>query len=462
MKTFLKRFAALLGGLAALLLLFHLVENWRGKRAWTQWKQHRAALGDTFDPTPLIPPEVPDSDNFARTPFFEALVAPASQGSTSSAPGFPTTLAEQGALGDWRILQKADLDGLENRLGVKNRREILSPWDAEIAALTEAAKRPGSRLRKDYTDTSTITPLLGMRNRARMLSLHAIIALRENSKTEALEDVLTGLRVAGHFQNEPHLISQLLRIAWVNIIMQPIWEGIQEQRWSGTQLSRLQEALAQIDLVSSYKAAWQFERITMIRSFEAMAEKSLWSQPDVFSEDEQKSKVGLLLRKFSSPQGWVFQNMVRMDRYHLEQFSEVLDSDQHRIGARASEATRAGFEKTKRNPYNELTLLIAPALGSQNLRIARAQSGLDLAVIACALERHRLEKGHYPGNLTALVPTYLSKAPVDVVEGQNLHYTPGREGFTLYSLGWNLTDEGGQVAPKGSENQGDWVWSKSH
>ncbi len=339
---------------------------------------------------------------------------------------------------------------------------MLVPWSAELAALTEATKRPHCRLRREYTDTSTITPLMGMRNRARLLSLRALIALRENNEAAALEDVLTGLRVAGHLQNEPHLLSQLLRIAWVNILMQPIWEGIQERRWNGAQLSRLQEALARIDLLSSYKVAWQFERISMIQGFEEMAKKPLWSRFNVFSDDEQKSRARLLLRNLGSPQGWVFQNMVRMDRYNLKQFSEVLDSQRHRISARASDATKAEFDRTKRNPYNELSLLIAPALGDQNLRVARTQSGLDLAVIACALERHRLEKGRYPETLAALIPTYLPKAPVDVVEGQNLHYAPGREGFTLYSLGWNLTDEGGQVAPKGSENQGDWVWSKGH
>jgi len=109
-----------------------------------------------------------------------------------------------------------------------------------------------------------------------------------------------------------------------------------------------------------------------------------------------------------------------------------------------------------------LAMVSTPALVSQNVRVARAQSVLDLAVIACALERYRLEKGRYPETLAALVPTHLSTTPMDVLEGQSLRYSPGQEGFTLYSLGWNLTDEGGQTDPKGSSDQGDWVWSKGN
>jgi len=465
MKTFLKRFTALLGGLVILLLLFHLVENWRGKRAWEQWKQRRAALGDTLDPTPLIPPEVPDADNFATASRIAEAAAPMTPNNEGpSVPPLPAAFSNGGAFGNWRMGQKIDLQALKTDAQLGDLTEILDPWEPELAALAKAARRPHCRLAKDYRDTTAIPALLGMRARARALTLRALMALDEKKNDAALEDVLTGLRVVAHLRNEPHLLSQLLRTAYVNILMQPIWEGLIGHRWNDTQLQVLQAAMSSADLVESWPRAWRFERYLGSESILDPSKGLCGSQPqsrtflDYFKPEALKS----MLWSSVTPKGWAYQQLLRHDQGYVLLCQDIFDPQQHRIHSRANDQAIARLKQTPRGPYTSLPLNTVLSISDQNLRVARAQSGLDLAVIACALERHRLENGRYPKTLAALVPAYLPKAPVDVVEGQNLRYAPGREGFTLYSLGWNLTDEGGQVAPKGSENQGDWVWSKGH
>ncbi len=463
MKPFLRRLLIALGALLVLLIMFHLVENWRGRHAWKQWKQAREAAGD-FNPTALIPPEVPDAENFARAPRIAEFIAPDPKIPSPSLPILPAALSEAGTMGDWKMARTADLEGLKSKLNVKDLKEVLAPWEGELAALSEAAQRPHCRLLTSYEDMDAIPTLLGLRSRARMLTLRALISLREKRTDAALADVLTGLRVAGHLQKEPHLISQLLRTAYVNVVMQPIWEGVQDHRWNGAQIKQLQEALAPIDLVDSFSRAWRSERIYGAKSLESIANTSLWSRPQMlgYTGDQEPSRMQALLWTVLSPKGWVYQNLLRIDQHYTTQFLDVFDPANHCIHASASRKATEAMQQMRRGPYTTLAMISTPALNGQNLRVARAQSALDLAIIACALERYRLEKGRYPETLAALVPTYLPKAPVDVVEGQSLHYAPGREGFTLYSLGWNLTDEGGQVAPKDSESQGDWVWSKGH
>ena len=312
MKTFLQRLGICIGGLLVLFVLFHLVENWRGKRAWTQWKQAREARGDSYDLARLAPPQVPDGENFARAPFFEKLVTPDPLNAGPKEPVLPTFFSKTGVLGDWRTGHKADLEGLQRELKLKSLQEILVPWEPELAALTEAAKRPHCRLEKDYADADTITPLLGMRSRARMLSFRALVSLRDRQPDTAMEDILTGLRVAAHLQQEPKLLSQLLRVAWVNILMQPIWEGLQEHRWNQAQLAKLQEALRPVDLVDSMSRAWHFEHLHMTNEFEKMAKTSPWTRLDRFEEEEQKShRMGLRLRSLCCPKGWLYQNLLR-------------------------------------------------------------------------------------------------------------------------------------------------------
>jgi hypothetical protein len=90
---------------------------------------------------------------------------------------------------------------------------------------------------------------------------------------------------------------------------------------------------------------------------------------------------------------------------------------------------------------------------------------VDEATMACALERYRLAHGEFPERLDALAPQFLGKLPHDVINGAPYHYRRTADGrFVLYSVGWNETDDGGQVALAQSKparqdlERGDWVW----
>jgi hypothetical protein len=54
--------------LATLIGLFYTVENWRGKRAWQQYKREAEAKGIDMDWAHYIPPPVPDDQNFFAAP----------------------------------------------------------------------------------------------------------------------------------------------------------------------------------------------------------------------------------------------------------------------------------------------------------------------------------------------------------------------------------------------------------
>jgi hypothetical protein len=105
-----------------------------------------------------------------------------------------------------------------------------------------------------------------------------------------------------------------------------------------------------------------------------------------------------------------------------------------------------------------------PAMGRVHLKLAGAQGGADQAVIACALERHRLATGKYPKALAELSPRFLKQVPHDLITGKPLHYELTEDGqFLLYSVGWNETDDNGELAflasGRGVEKKdGDWVW----
>lgn len=71
------------------------------------------------------------------------------------------------------------------------------------------------------------------------------------------------------------------------------------------------------------------------------------------------------------------------------------------------------------------------------------QTEHDLTIIHLALAIHRIEQGVYPDSLESLVPSILSKLPVDLFNGKPYAYRRTADGFLLYSLGNDGVDDGG-------------------
>jgi hypothetical protein len=112
--------------------------------------------------------------------------------------------------------------------------------------------------------------------------------------------------------------------------------------------------------------------------------------------------------------------------------------------------------------HQVMVYVLAPALNKAALRTAHMEVSTSLATIACALERYRLAEGRLPENLAALMPEIQLEVLKDFFTGKPLKYLPAPDGqYTLYSVGWNQTDDGGvadESAYKGISEKGDWVW----
>jgi hypothetical protein len=65
-----------------------------------------------------------------------------------------------------------------------------------------------------------------------------------------------------------------------------------------------------------------------------------------------------------------------------------------------------------------------------------------------AIEQHRRDHAEQvPASLERLVPRYLPAVPVDPFSGQSLRLREDGRGYTVYSLGRNRRDDGGQLDP---------------
>ena len=464
MKPMLRRSLLALAIPAALLVAFHLEEDLRGPIQWSRWLATQKATGRNFDRTRLIPPAVPDAENFATAPG----VAEQILGTRSGNWAVPEAFMDPRRVGGWAAGLRADYPAWKAELKGQDLEEFLKSYDSALDLWVAAAKRPRCRLLLNYGDASVVPALLGMRGMARVLRARALVRLQKGHSELALEDVQAGLAMVRHFQDEPHLLSQLLRLAWAGIYMQPVWEGLVDHAWNEAQLARLEADLARIDLIGPVKTSWQFERLNGLAPWDGrpdQARRDWIFLKSTLLDPIDEAPRGRLARwglRLLVPGGWVYQDLLSTDRGYKD-LDPVLDPAAHRVHADLQDQVLQRLARNWRTPSYRSSGNILQTLANQNIRVARAQTSIDLARIACALERHRLAKGGYPAELQSLVPAFLPGVPVDVVTGQPLHYARAGASFTLYSVGWNRVDEGGHCAPVNAQGvlsnaDGDWVW----
>ncbi|WP_145073028.1 hypothetical protein [Aureliella helgolandensis] len=78
------------------------------------------------------------------------------------------------------------------------------------------------------------------------------------------------------------------------------------------------------------------------------------------------------------------------------------------------------------------------------------QAGLRLLAMEFALQDYYFEHRQWPREATELVPVHLERLPIDPFDAQQgaLRYVRTVDGYLLYSVGANGTDDGGQAPPE--------------
>jgi hypothetical protein len=468
-------------GLATLIGLVVTEENWRGKHDWETYRHEQEAKGEQFDWQAFAPPSVPDDQNFLAAPIFtnmlggRLLLSPYRSGGSS-----PTN-----AGGNWQKQRLTELKPWQtfyrNPPDANAAKEFpiapqpqspaadvlfaLSKFDQQIADLRQASLRPYAFVPVHYEDginmvATSLLPYLAVTKRcAQVLELRSVAELADGQSTNALNDIELLLRVSDALHHPPLLISQLVHMAIVNIVLQPVWEGLAEHRWSDQQLIALDAALAREDFLADYEMAMRGERTCAISTYEIMRHTSEMFEPD-------KDGNTVTVKMTWMPNAFFYQNELAFAQLYQQWLFPLVDTNTRTISPVVWRQVDAAAQDARKHfsLYSTLARMTVPALDPGVKKIAFSQSSIDLARVACALERYRLAHGQYPDSLAALEPQFITQVPHDIINGQPLHYRLRPDGlFILYSVGWNETDDGGTVVIDQKYGtvkwqEGDWVW----
>lgn len=485
----------LLAWIVTVIALFYAVENWRGGRAWTQCRQELERRGEPVEFARFIPPPAPDAENFAAIPevrsWFESAgdspgkgrwndaynraagMIPHSRG-TYKGPRVPTDLS--GWLKALDLADRGEKDA-EIELGQYSAAaraqaapgvlRHLETHAAFFKALRAAGQRPRSVYPLNYQAANPWTILLphlaNLREAALRLQLQASAELAAGQTDAALADVELILALADSLREERLLISYLVRLAVTQSALQVVWEGLLEHRWERSNLERLEAEFTRRNLMPEPEVFWA-ERAGGLAGIEFIQTHGDFSLING-GGDSAGPLASFVLRLV--PRGWYgFEK-----RNYVTLFDQALGSGWDRAAQRVDPATvdenqRALESALSMSPLAKVARhrvaasVLLPALGKVILRGAVAQTLCQQAVVACAIERFRLQNGRWPHDLGELSPALLPRLPHDLITGQPMIYVPEEpDGYRLYSVGWNRKDDGGTPThPVPTSDSPDWVW----
>jgi len=111
--------------------------------------------------------------------------------------------------------------------------------------------------------------------------------------------------------------------------------------------------------------------------------------------------------------------------------------------------------------HNPVVQMLAPAVNNVRRKDVEHQADLRGTILLAALELYHVRHGAYPAALQDLTPDCLPALPLDPFAEKPFCYRTDPDGYTLYSVGPNLTDDGGWMAPNRGDRdtQGDLVYS---
>jgi hypothetical protein len=499
-----------LGCAVVVIALFYIEEDVRGYLAWHSYKRQVEAKGEKVDWLAVIPAPVPDDENFAMAPIVATsygnlltpdgkIIPPGKRDPNyvnrlsmhPDAPGISDD--PKNGTGNWQTATLSDLTAWQRyyRALVAKTNEFPVPavpqtpaadvllalgiYDSDIEEVRQAGQLPQSRFPVSYNDEDTAAILLphlaALKACSQVLQLRAIAELQNNQPDKAMDDVKLMLRLADSIRTEPFIITHLVRIAVIQIALQPVYEGLANHQWSGAQLAELYSKLSNLDFLADYKHSIDGERAANMRFIGWVGRnqgqlKGIMSDFGAAKQNTQ-SMTFYLAALHLAPSGWFYQNEVEVAKLDELWLTGSVDDAQQTVSPQEVSRTANSIKRSTRHfgPSDFLASLFVGGLEGYPRRIAYGQNAVDLARVAIALERYRLANGGFPASLDALAPDYLPQVPHDIIGGQPLHYKATQDGqFVLYSIGWNEKDDGGTVAFRNHSqgivdiSSGDWVW----
>lgn len=321
-------------------------------------------------------------------------------------------------------------------------RQVLATQEPALRLLEQASQIRACAFPVDW-DAGPLRafPHFGpMREGGRLLGVRAEVQAADGQMDAALSSCASILRMAEHAQKEPVLIGALVGFAINGMGVMALEESLSQGDPSPTACRALSEQLAAMDPHAAVVRAFQGERATRVELFERIR-----------AGEGRELFAGF----FGEPVQWVQPLLLDLYRtvgrplLNLDQVSSLRVMEQNIAAldlppSEGQQQMEAVVEQIHQLPVyrSVLTKTIMPIFTRATWSRDRAAADIGAAQIALALTAYHAERRRYPETLAVLAAAGWH-IPDDPFTGQPYVYRLEGDGFVVYSVGPDMTDDGG-------------------
>jgi len=307
----------------------------------------------------------------------------------------------------------------------------------------EALKLPASRYPIDYSFLMN-TPLPHLAWVVDIAELHqyaAFVEMASGKVASVASNIVTMLALAHTLDNEPCLISQLVRLKLISMAFTTLGRRTRASPLNAGEISALTRAFARTRTTNVIAHALIGERAMIIPYFRMTSAEYAKINPPKEGEEPKKN----------SPLPCHGSAILRLIGYYELDYGTFLIGMSKAIAAASNTPpdnlrvngyfARVGEDSTKR--HRTLSGLVFSGYASVTRRENEGIAHQRLALVAPAVESFRNDNGRLPQMLDELRPKYIEELPEDPFTGLNLKYERKEMGYAIYSAGPDREDDGG-------------------
>jgi hypothetical protein len=332
-------------------------------------------------------------------------------------------------------------------------RQLLEPYvdmnRPALARAREAFSLPRSRYPVDTSmgPYALLPHLPQLRRLAQISRMDMALALDSGNTTEATASVTCLLKMARTLDEEPLLISQLVRVAILRMAVVSLERRLAVDGLTAAEMTDITEAIPDGGETNWLTRALIGERAIGIPTFRmSSAEIARLTQGDQpFTElavgRPLPGRQPVLMRLTG-----FFDRDLNFYLQAMETNITLVQQSPPRSLALTNINDQLGRTALRKKFF--LSAMALPSLSRVTVRQAETLAYVASAQAALAVERFRSSQARLPATLDELVPQFLRAVPSDPFDGTPLRYRRLPIGYVIYSVDVDGKDDGGREKPE--------------
>lgn len=347
--------------------------------------------------------------------------------------------------------------------------EFLALNEKQFEKIHATRQLSNSLLPIDYSEgflSTDLGPALTLRQLANSYRIIIIHHAKKGENGQSVKYLSDSIHLNLLLKNEKHIMPQLVRIAINSISIITLLDTLHRTQLSDTELSQLQN-----EIQMSQSSLW----ITDVYKSElTMACDLFWRHPDflyaLYSPDflstsssppstmlftewliyHTKISLQKCLNFLLNALGLWNLNLLKT----VEVYNKLIEASTLPYPKQLKELEMIEEETLKLPFIYAMPKLLIPAVSKSCIRHQIDIAQTRTAETALAVERYRLKHQKLPDSLEQLAPKFIESVPLDPFDGKPLRYRRDGKSFYVYSIGNNLTDDGGYPSKAKSGTKG--------